>query len=240
MKIILLISLNHPPLERQKAIRTAITSARLIYPDDLSRHAKLQAAKKIWNESQAAASSLAEIYLTSCGLVCDADLLAHVRFHPRVLHEPTKENMPAMIAPFTNLEGQFVGIHKTYLAADGKSMAQVKDGPRRMLGECFGSYIHLKRMSGFKLLIAESMEMGLAIRQSCPDLPVWVSMRLGNMKSPVPSMVKELILCTDGPNKDQDIADKIVKDAAREQMHRAITVRIVSSLSVLNTAPQQG
>ena len=139
-----------------------------------------------------------------------------------------------MISPVHNLDGEFVGVHKTYLAADGKGRADVTGDARRMLGYCHGSYIQLSEAKGFRLVVTESIEAALAIQQACPGCPVWSAMTPANMRAPVPTSVKEVILCPSGDDRNKDTNAKLVRDAVREHLNRGTRVLLAPFLP--NTA----
>jgi hypothetical protein len=223
-------------VEHRQAIRSAIVAARPVMPDDHSRRAKLYSAKKIWDKSLPVAGSIADVYFQQCGFIYEPGVMGHVRFNPAVLYEPTREDFPALIAPVHNLDGEFVGIHKTYLAADGTDRANVRGEARRMLGKCHGSYIQLSEATGFRLVVTESIEAGLAIQQACPGFPVWSAMTPGNMRAPVPAVVKELILCADGDGPNREANAKLVMDAVREHMDRGVRVSLATHVQSANFA----
>lgn len=210
-------------VECRKALRSAIISARPILPDDQSRRTKLLAAKKIWGESKPAIGSIAEIYLHNHGVEFDPNILKYIRFNQAVLHEPTRDYLPAMLAQVHNLDGDFMGIHKTYLASDGSGRAKVREGVTRMLGTCHGSHVQLSNINGFKLIVTESMEAALAIQQACPDFPVWSAMTPGNMRAAVPSTIKQLTLCADSSSQNNE---KLLMEAVRDHMGRGVTVLV--------------
>ncbi|MGB9154657.1 MAG: toprim domain-containing protein [Alphaproteobacteria bacterium] len=220
--------------ERRQAIRSAVIAARAVMPDDYSRRAKLHVARKIWDQSVPVTGSIAEAYFRQYGFVYEPGVMGHVRFNPAVLYEPTREILPALIAPVHNLEGEFVGIHKTYLASDGTGKADVKGDARRMLGKCHGSYIQLGEATGFRLVITDSLETALAIQQACPGFPVWAAMTPGNMRAPVPPSIKEIILCADGDGKNKEANKKLVLEAVREHLDRGVRVSLAQHLPGMN------
>jgi len=205
-------------------MRSLIMSARPVLPDDVSRERKYLAACKIWEESAPIDASLAEVYLASLGVLpskCSAQFL---RFHPAVLHEPTRVYYPTLLAAVRDEKGFFVGIHRTYLRPEGRRWVQAEKP--RMLGNCFGSFIQLASPKTFKLILAVDLEMALAVQQVCPDVPVWATMSLGNMKSTVPPTVKEIILCIEDDHEDRATAHKIILDAVREHTVRGQRILI--------------
>lgn len=181
---------------------------------------KIAAAKKIWGEAVSPYKTLVEYYLTSRGL-SGVMIPPMIRFHPAVWNAEVSKTMPAMIGCVVK-GNQIVGIHRTYLLPDGSGKAQVR-AAKKMLGVCRGGHVRLDN-HGTRLALAEGIETALTIKKSCPDLPVWAALSLGNMDAPVPKGVNELILCIDQDEKDRAAADRVIQRAAN--LH-AMTGRIV-------------
>ena len=199
--------------------------------EDYSRRSKTRMAHKIWKQSIPIIGSIADNYFQERGIMYDPEYMGEIRFNPAVLHEPTEEKLPAIIAPVHNLNGAFVGIYKTYLSPDGAGRAFVDGNACRMLGDCHGSYIQFCKSSSFRLVIAESIESALAIQQACPGLQVWAAMSPSNMRSLVPPSVREIILCADDSDLNKEANAKWVKAAVREQLGRGMRVSLAPRLS---------
>jgi hypothetical protein len=220
--------------ERHKAIRHVLASARPAWPEDISRRSKILKAREIWDGSRDPYGTIVEVYLYKHAAVTARDILSRVRFNLCVLHEPTGMLLPAMIAPVYDIEGKFVGIHRTYLESDGSGLAKVSNGSaQRMLGDCFGSYIQLKWPTDSRLVVTKSVEMALSIQQFCPELSVWSAMSFGNMKAPLPPSVKEVTLCADGDAENPANAAKMVIDATREHLKNKLRVLIARPTSAM-------
>lgn len=216
------------------SVRLILNSARPLLPDNLARRSKVLAAKNIWKQSRSEPTPPAESYLHRLGWTFTVPLPQDVRFHSAVLFEPTREKFPAMISAVRNRDGGFVGIHRTFLTQDGDLLNKPSGDARRMLGNCYGSYVQLAKATAYRLIITETVEMALLIQQACPDLPVWAAMTIGNMKSPVPSSVGEITLCIDYNQKSPDIASKLLMDAAREHIGRGTTVLLAEPIAEKN------
>lgn len=229
----------HQPVETNRrpkeAIRNAITCAAPPPSDEASRRHKHELARRIWNEALSPQHTLVERYLFTRGIVFDGALPECLRFHPNLLHEPSCQYFPAMVAMAQKGDGSFSGIHRTYLSPDGYETANViKGGVRRMLSDCFGAHVHVQDGKRGALLIAEDVETALAIAQACPDHNVWASMALGNMKAPVPSDAPEIVLCADGNNSDPHMAERIMLEASRELSshdHKVLIARAPRGMS---------
>ena len=211
-------------------VRAFIRKAQIAASDHVQRRQKVDWSQRIFNESWAITDTDGERYLFSRGIeFAEQPPPEALRFHPSVLHEPTHKHYPALIAAVTNADGCLVGIHRTYLQPGGKSKADIPfGGTKRMLGDCYGSFVRLSTNVEKKLVITESIETALTIMQACPEMPVWAAMSLGNMKAPVPSHVQEIILCADGDNRDPNAAERLLMDAVRLQQeanHRVLIAR---------------
>lgn len=84
---------------------------------------------------------------------------------------------PALVAPVVSLSGDLLSLHRTYLTAEG-AKAPVRHARKLMapVGDASisGGAIQLyPACSGNVLAVAEGIETALAVRASCPDLPVW-------------------------------------------------------------------
>lgn len=226
------VSTNSRPKE---AIRNAITCAAPPPSDEASRRHKHELAQRIWAESLAPDHTLVERYLFTRGIVFDGPLPDVLRFHPNLLHEPSCQYFPAMVAKAEKDGGTFSGIHRTYLSPYGFETANVvKGGVRRMLSDCFGAHVHIQTGKPGTLLVAEDIETALAIAQACPNHNVWAAMALGNMKAPVPSDVPEIVLCADGNNTDPHMAERIMLEASRELSshgHKVLIARAPRGMS---------
>jgi hypothetical protein len=87
-----------------------------------------------------AAGTLVDVYLASRGLPPPAcpDLF----FHPDLTHWDSRSGWPAMVAVVRNSVGSPIGLHRTWLAPDGKAKAPVAK-PRKMLGKVAGGSVRL-------------------------------------------------------------------------------------------------
>jgi hypothetical protein len=79
-------------------MRAAIMSARPVLKNDVSRERKYLAACKIWDESDPIDGSVADVYLTGIGVRLSTCTAHFLRFHPAVLHEPTRVYYPTLLA----------------------------------------------------------------------------------------------------------------------------------------------
>jgi hypothetical protein len=152
----------------------------------------LPMARAIWREAIPATGTIVEAYLAGRGLALPRS--APLRFHPACARQD--ERLPAMIALMTDpATAEPVGVHRTFLAADGsgKALGQAK----MMLGG--GGVIRLAPdedvMTG--LGITEGIENALAI-MSRGWSPVWAAGSAGAISTfPVLAGIESLTIFAD-------------------------------------------
>ncbi len=133
-------------------------------------------ARRIWTEAIAPFGSPVEIYLRSRGVsLPDAPT---IRFHP---HCPrTGGALPAMVALMTDpATGAPCGVHRTYLAPDGRGKADV-DKPKMMLGTA--GVVRLAEPAGEGLGLAEGVETALSAMLVIGWGPVWAAGSRGGIE----------------------------------------------------------
>ena len=183
--------------------------------DEEERRAR---ALRIWDSSKSASGTLVETYLASRGLTLPPP--ERLRFHPRLTH-PVGGAWPAMVALITAGEhDQPIGIHRTFLAPDGRSKAPVTP-QKMMLGPCRGGEVRLGAV-GEVLLIGEGIETCLSAMQATAR-PAWAALSTSGLKSLIlPEGVNEVILLADG----DDAGEVAARACARHLQRRNRRVRI--------------
>ena len=170
---------------------------------------RIEAAMNIWRSCRSAERSPVAAYLRSRGITIP--LPPSIRYHPALIHGPTGLRLPCMVAAVQQADGKTSAVHRTFLQATGAGKANVSQ-PKMMLGPCRSGAVRLS-VAGPRLAVGEGLETCLAVRQSCPDLPVWAALSApGLARIAVPSHVQELIVLADA-------------DVAGEEAARALLVR---------------
>lgn len=134
-----------------------------------------EAARRLFAASRPIAGSVVKTYLRSRRITdvagCDA-----LRFHPRCYYRASKHDAPgvrpawpAMIAAVTDLDGAITGVHRTWLAFDGRGKASVAY-PRRAMGHLLGNGVRFGR-AGRIMIAGEGIETMLSLRQVMPMMP---------------------------------------------------------------------
>ena len=164
-------------------------------------------ALALWSASVPATGTLVETYLASRGLALPAG--GKLRFHPGLKH-PSGGHWPAMVALITRgMDGQPLGIHRTFLARDGAGKAPVTPD-KMMLGPSRGGVVRLAE-GGPRLMVGEGLETCLSAMQAMGGAPTWAALSTSGLRSlSLPPNVQEVILLADA----DDAGEKAAKAAA--------------------------
>ncbi|MFZ1413688.1 MAG: toprim domain-containing protein, partial [Defluviicoccus sp.] len=165
---------------------------------------KRLAALEIWRASRPAAGTLAETYLRARGLALPAGC-RWLRFHPRLPHRPSGETWPAMVAAVRDgADARFLGVHRTYLRADGSGKAAV-DPVKMSLGPIAGGAVRLAP-AGARLICGEGIESTLGA-MAASALPGWAALSTSGLKAiKLPAEVREIIIAADGDRPGEEAA----------------------------------
>ncbi|MCP1243150.1 toprim domain-containing protein [Acetobacter lambici] len=195
-------ALSYPESDRSRKWRQAIASRR---PEATGTNT--EAARRLWDASRPL-SGIADVYLRSRDLT-DRSGLAALRFHPdcyyRADADSPTETRSAMIAAVTDLEGRVTGVHRTWLAHDGRGKAPV-EMPRRAMGDLLGHAVRFGAASDV-LAAGEGIETVLSLHEVMPDLPLAAclsSAHLAAMAFP-PTLRRLYVLRDDDPAGDHAV-----------------------------------
>lgn len=158
--------------ERARRLRESriANDAKLAEEEEAGVAARRARALDIWRAAVPAPGTLVEAYLRHRGIDCDA--LAEVygapvpltlRFVPRLpyRHSGVSHAGPAMIGAVTTADGAIVGIHRTWLAADGCGKARLPQA-KLALGAVWGGFGLLSPI-GERWVVGEGYETTLAV-----------------------------------------------------------------------------
>jgi hypothetical protein len=179
---------------------------------------RTEAALAIWRGARSAGETLVETYLRSRGVTIP--IQPSIRFHTGLKH-PSGSTWPAMVALVTHgAEGEPVGIHRTFLARDGRSKAPVKP-EKMMLGPCRGGAVHLAEPDDV-LLVGEGIETCLAAMQAS-GRPAWAALSTSGLRSlDLPNAVRDVVVLADG----DDPGEAAAQDCAWRWKREGRRVRI--------------
>ncbi len=153
----------------------------------------------ILSSAQPIAGTPAADYLAGRGLdvPAESDLL----FHPDLAHFETKTGYPALVGQVRDRNGDVIGLHRTWLAADadGSIRKAPLDKAKKMLGRVAGGAVRLAPMGdGDRLALSEGIETGLAAMTACPDLPVWATLSTSGLEQvELPPAATRIVILAD-------------------------------------------
>lgn len=194
----------------------------------MRRAESVRRARQIWQEATPIGWSLSETYLTNRGIghaVPGSIRHSHVaRWWDADGREGRRE--PAMIAALQDREGRVAGIQRTFLDGDGRK--STRGTPRLSLGRVRGCAVRIGPVAE-TVMLAASVEDGLAVRLMFPGASVWAAVGDGNLPHVrFPAEVRRVIVCGD--------ADAPGRAAAAA----AIAAYAAASLAVEDLVPRAG
>jgi DNA primase len=130
---------------------------------------RIDEAREIWRNAEAAPGTLAETYLRWRGL--DLPIPPTIRF-ARLRYGTKGQERPCLIAAVSGDDGKLTGIQRTYLADDGRGKADVPKA-KLSLGRVSGGAIRLAPVTR-ELVVCEGLEDGLTLQQEL-GRAVWVA-----------------------------------------------------------------
>ena len=178
-------------------------------PIDVDQQRRVEFARRKWCAASALANTPAETYLRERGLKQGPDgWPPSLRYHAALKHGPTGLLLPALVAAVTIWpDRKVVGMHRTFLRADGKGKAPVTK-PKMMIGKCAGGAVRLAP-AGPELVLCEGIETGLSVQQAT-GLPVWATLSTSSLRSVIlPPEVETVIIAADA-----DEAGEVAAQAA--------------------------
>jgi hypothetical protein len=174
------------------------------------------AAARLFAASVPVAGTLADTYLRSRGITRSVSRSA-LRFHPRCFHREEGQTRsiprPALIAAVTDGAGALQGVHRTWLAPDGKDKASVET-QRRAMGHLLGNSVRLTAHDDI-LVLGEGIETMLSVHEAAPGLPVWAALSAGHLGAVLlPEGLQRLYIAVDRDPAGQRAAERLSARAA--------------------------
>ena len=173
------------------------------------REAKVKAArradqaKRLWQEAQPIAGTLAEAYLRARGITCP--LPQTLRFHPQAWHGATAKRYPAMVAAVQGVG--LPAVHRTWLRHDGSGKADIEPA-KAMLGGTAGGAVRLTEGRSV-LLAGEGIESTLSLLCGLLSEPVtaWAGLSTSGLRGlRLPSQPGRLTIACDGDTAGREAA----------------------------------
>jgi phage/plasmid primase-like uncharacterized protein len=159
-------------------------------PDSADEARRIARAQWIWDTAQDARRGPVAAYLAGRGITISA--LPSLRWASRCGH-PTGIYLSAMIGRIDNVDGELIGVHRTFL--DGPRKAGI-DPQKAMLGRAMGGAVRLAPASPL-LAVAEGIENGLTVLQMT-GIATWAALSAGGIEALVlPPVVEAVIIYAD-------------------------------------------
>jgi putative DNA primase/helicase len=167
------------------------------------------------------------LYLRNRGL----SLHRSLKYHPRLLHYPTRTHHAGMLARLIDANGKPKQLHRTYLTEDGRK-ANVTPVRMFMPGDLpMGGAIRFGAAAGY-MGIAEGIETALSVTHLFKK-PCWATTSAGMLEAWVPppeAMVITIFADADKSYTGQASAFKLAKrlvfEAQRDGIARTVDVRL--------------
>ena len=167
-------------------------------------------ARRLWQTCQPLAGTRAEAYLGARGIV-PGDRPA-LRFHPNLNYrdETGLRQLPALVVAITTNEGEFAGVHRTWLDPRAPVKACVA-APRKALGPIHGHAVRFAAATnGTALLVGEGIETVLSVLTAVPDLPGAAALSAPGLAdfTPPPG-VERLLIARDNDSAGRSAASRL-------------------------------
>jgi hypothetical protein len=168
---------------------------------------RLAWALQIWDRARPAPGRI-EPYLGWRGIAITPP--PALRFLPSCKHE-SGAILPAIIAKFVNVDEEFIGIQRIFLADDERRPAGV-DPPKPTLGPIAGAAVRLAPFDpGKPLIVGEGIETVLSLMQ-LRELPGWAAGSTSGVKRLIlPRAVRQVVIAVD--NDANSAGERAARDA---------------------------
>jgi phage/plasmid primase-like uncharacterized protein len=169
---------------------------------------RIALARRIWDAARDAHASPVAHYLVSRGITIPMPL--SLRW-ARACRHPSGIELPAMIARIDNIDGELIGIHRTFLRPDGGGKADAEPS-KAMIGRAAGSAVRLVAAAE-TLIVGEGIESTLSAMQAT-GLPAWAALSVSGLIALVlPPTAQNVIIIAD--NDANGVGQRAAKAAAQ-------------------------
>jgi hypothetical protein len=132
----------------------------------------------IWRQCRPITETPAHWFLRNRGI--RGELPPSLRYHPGLKHSHTGLLLPCMVAAVQAPDRSIVGLHRTFLLADGGDKAPVSH-PRMMLGRMAGCAVRLAAADA-ELAVGEGIETCLSF-QASQGVATWAALSTSGLRS---------------------------------------------------------
>ena len=152
---------------------------------------RIAAAQRIWNAARDARGSPVASYLAGRGITISPP--PSLRWVP-ALRRPDGTNAPAMVARVDGLDGEFIGVHRTWLDRDGCGQWHRRD--RASLGPIAGGAVRLA-LADETVAVGEGVETCLSVMVATGH-PIWAALSTSGLVAlRLPPIVRTVVILAD-------------------------------------------
>lgn len=174
-----------------------------------------ESARRLFAMSRPIAGTLAETYLSQRGITALHETAA-LRFHPRCYYRAGNgspvQTWPAMIAAVTDLSGNIVGAHRTWLASSGHDKAPIET-PRRAMGSLHGHGVRFG-VADDVMAAGEGIETVLSLRCVFPAMPMIAALSSAHLSAILfPATLRRLYILRDNDSAGKRAAASLIDRA---------------------------
>ncbi|MEE8057417.1 MAG: PriCT-2 domain-containing protein [Pseudomonadales bacterium] len=171
------------------------------------------------------------LYLDNRGLSAVKDRVpSSLRFIPNLAYWQITDDkpvcigsFPTMVAAVTDLNGDVVAIHRTYLSEDGNKAPVPK--VKKLLGSLNGGAVKLSATGNYDVLcLTEGIETGLAVHVST-GFPVWACASAHGLKMvQLPNSIKRVHIMADldasgtGERVGRELAQRLISEGRKVKL----------------------
>ena len=170
-------------------------------------------ARRLWESTLPIAGTVAAAYLDARGVGFVAGARS-LRFHPRITHPNAPGCFPALVAGVQDVDGQFLGIQRTYLNGPRKAAAEPVHAS---LGSLAGGAVRLGEWVARPLLIGEGIEStAAAMRMFDWHDGAWATLGTSGLRAvALPDGVCDVVIAAD---RDLNGAGQLAAAALAERL----------------------
>jgi hypothetical protein len=181
------------------------------YDNSVKGEWRIVLARRIWDGAREARGTPVVRYLAGRGITMPSP--PSLRWAP-TLRRPDGAYAPALVARVDNVDGELIGVHRTWLMRDEDGIWRRRD--RAMLGCVAGGAVRLAPAAETLLMIGEGIETCLAAMQATGQ-PTWAALSTSGMTAlRLPAMVRHVIILAD---HDRNGAGERAGLAAAQRWH---------------------
>jgi len=182
-------------------------------------------ALSLWREAQPIQDTLAEQYLRERSI--KPPFPNSLRFHPALMHRPSRTQHPAIIGLVTKCDGnEPAGVHRTYLGSNARKATVTPC--KMMLGDCGGGAVLINNEGDGPVVICEGIETALSLRDALSfenqGLRIWAALSTSGIAGLSLSVrMKAIVIAPDGDAPGHRAAYRLAERAKG----RGLDVRIM-------------